>query len=75
MTQTTKLRWHILSPIPREGGRTSLCGLHNDAPFFDSPNEAYRAHVEGWDRVGLPCKRCADVFAIAIKVNEEYDDE
>lgn len=62
------LRWHICSPIPREGGRRTLCGLRNDATQYDGLDEAYRAHVEGWPNIGWPCRRCLGVALIAMGV-------
>ena len=61
--------FHILTPIPKPNGRGSLCGLRNDAPTFDSLDEAYRAHVEGWSGIGAPCRRCLSVALIAMGIS------
>lgn len=64
-------RWHVLSPRPSATGRGPLCGAEMlDEPYFDSPNEVYMAHIEGWRGIGLPCKACVAVFAIAIKADD-----
>lgn len=60
--------WHIHSPIPRAGGRRTLCGATGLlVGQYDGLNEAYRACVQGWAGCGAPCTACLDVAMVAMK--------
>lgn len=59
---------HIASPIAVPGGRGNLCGEpQTQINYFNDPDEAYRAYVEGWSAGRKPiCLECIKVFLIAL---------
>lgn len=59
---------HIATPIPAPGGRGNLCGAEQThINYFNDPNEAYRAHVEGWSASRKTiCLECVKIFLIAL---------
>jgi hypothetical protein len=66
---TTGWTRHILSPIPRPGGRMPLCGAEDwENTSYGGLDEAYRANVEGWPARGAPCRDCLKVATIAMGV-------
>lgn len=62
--------WHIHSPIPRPGGRRTLCGAASALTSqYDGLDEAYRARVEGWIGCAPPCSACIEVAMVAMRRN------